>query len=46
MEDFDEDKMQKMQQLKEILEDMVSSLLVGKPEDPIPHMIQFLQDKN
>ena len=24
---------------------MVASLLLTKPEEPVPHMIQFLQDK-
>ena len=28
-----------------MLESLVTSLLITKPDDPVPHIIQFLQDK-
>ena len=36
---------QKRDQIQDTLHKMISYLLVRKPEDPIPHMIQFLEDQ-
>lgn len=33
-----------MQEVQVILQDMVAHLLIHKPEEPVPHIIQFLQD--
>lgn len=33
-----------MQEVQTILQDMVAHLLITKPEEPVPHIIQFLQD--
>jgi len=30
---------------QQVLESMVTSLLINKPEDPVPHIIQYLQDQ-
>lgn len=35
---------QTMQEVQTILQDMVAHLLITKPEEPVPHIIQFLQD--
>lgn len=32
-------------QCQQVLESLVTSLLITKPDDPVPHIIQFLQDK-
>lgn len=32
-------------QCQQVLESLVTSLLISKPDDPVPHIIQFLQDK-
>lgn len=33
-----------MGEVQVILQDMVAHLLIHKPEEPVPHIIQFLQD--
>ena len=35
---------QTMQEVQTILQDMVAHLLITKPDEPVPHIIQFLQD--
>ena len=35
---------QTMQEVQTILQDMVAHLLITKPEEPVPYIIQFLQD--
>ena len=32
-------------QCQQVLESLVTSLLISKPDDPVPHIIQYLQDK-
>jgi len=32
-------------QCQQVLESLVTSLLITKPDDPVPHIIQYLQDK-
>jgi hypothetical protein len=31
--------------VQNLLQDLVAYLLLNKPEDPIPHMVQFLNEK-
>lgn len=33
-----------MMEVQSILQDMVAHLLLNKPEEPVPHMTQYLQD--
>ena len=30
--------------VQKLLEDMVASLLITKPDDPVPYVVQFLQE--
>ena len=30
--------------VQKLLEDMVGSLLITKPDDPVPYVVQFLQE--
>ena len=34
-----------LSQCQKVLESMVTSLLITKPDDPVPHIIQFIQDQ-
>ena len=34
-----------LSQCQKVLETMVTSLLITKPDDPVPHIIQFIQDQ-
>lgn len=34
-----------MVEVQNILQDMVAHLLLNKPDEPVPHMIQFMQEK-
>lgn len=32
--------------VQRLLEDMVAQLLIQKPDDPVPHIVQFLEEQN
>jgi len=34
---------QQIMDVQQILQDLVAQLLLNKPDDPIPHMMQYLQ---